>query len=147
MSHSHTQVSPTCLGVVSDPPCPLSFVQVTNIDGNLIVKGDKSLGRGGNFRVEGPCSDDGCRESGEYLIDIDGETVVVKSAGPVVVEAGNSDVGNGNGSDLSFKSGDGVNPVGGTGGDVFVQAGYGAGGKMNFYVNMTFRSLITFNSS
>jgi len=48
--------------------------------------------------VEGPCNDDGCRESGLHSLTLDGSFFDVKSAGPVS-----------QGSEIMMKAGDGSN--------------------------------------
>ena len=118
-----------CRGVVFSPPCPPSFVDTTTIEGNLIVIGDDALG-GGNVHVEGPCNDDGCHENGRHSLTFDGEAYRVRSAGKVAIEAADSDGGNGEGSEIFLRAGDGTNPVGGSGGDVLIFAGDGDGGEV-----------------
>mmetsp|Transcript_37207 Transcript_37207/g.55671 ORF Transcript_37207/g.55671 Transcript_37207/m.55671 type:complete len:162 (+) Transcript_37207:620-1105(+) len=125
-----TYVMADCFGVVFEPPCPPSYVQTTTVEGNLIVLGDASLG-GGNIHVEGPCNDDGCRESGLHSLTLDGSFFDVKSAGPVSISAGNSDRGESQGSEIMIKAGDGTNTVGGAGGDFFIFGGQGSGGKLH----------------
>ena len=133
-----TQPSTTCInpckkyGLFSTKPTKKS--QVKEIDGSFIVKGENLLGGGGNFHVEEICSDDGCRKTGEYLASIDGEAFVVHLAGTVVVEAADSNIGNGRGSNFVFKSGDGVKPVGGIGDDVYIQVKHNTGGKLSLSI-------------
>ncbi len=82
----------------------------TEIEGNLLVRSPPNYDVGGNVHITGPCSDDGCRESGTFNVTIDGESFSVHSAGPISLHSADSDGSNDSGADISLKSGDGVNP-------------------------------------
>lgn len=58
----------------------------------------------------GPCSNDGCRKSGSFNFTIDGDSFSVFAAGPISLQSADSDGSSTSGSDISLKSGDGVNP-------------------------------------
>ena len=58
----------------------------------------------------GPCSNDGCRQSGSFNFTIDGDSFSVFSAGPISLQSADSDGSRTSGFDISLKSGDGVNP-------------------------------------
>ena len=137
MPEFDTYATPECHGAVFDLPCPTTFVPTTDIEGNLFVRSISDSSLGGNVNVEGPCSDNGCRPSGLYNVTIDGEAFAVNSAGPITLQSANSDGKNSKGSDVSLKGGNGVNPVGGSGGDVAILAGTGVGGKI-FTSNIIF---------
>ena len=122
-----------CLGPIFDSPCPSASTETLEVEGNLIVKGDRSLGGGGNMHIEGPCSDTGCRETGNHLLSVDGNSFVLKSSGPVLMEAGDSDRGDGQGSSLNLNAGHGTSSIGGSGGDIFLSAGNGAGGTVHHF--------------
>lgn len=130
MPESDTYASSECHGAVFDLPCPTAYAPTTEIEGNLLVRSASNSSVGGNVHIEGPCSDDGCHPSGNFNFTIDGNAFSVNSAGPIALQGANSDGSNQKGSDVLLKSGDGINPIGGTGGDVSIRSGAGSGGKM-----------------
>lgn len=132
MDQFDTFATSECQGVVFDPPCPSTFIETTELNGNLVVKGNREMTGGGNILVEGPCSDSGCRNSGMHLLSADGEGIVLKSSGPVTVEAADTDLER-KASEFLLRSGDGTSAVGGSGGDFFIFAGDGKGGEYLFF--------------
>ena len=122
-----TYASLSCKGVIFDPPCPHTSVETTTITGDLLLKGNRTHG-GGNLHLLGPCSYDGCRPSGNHSLQADGNGMTVKAGGPIILESANSNEGNGRGSEIFLKAGNGVNSLGGAGGDVFIFAGDAKGG-------------------
>lgn len=140
MFEHETYTSSACHGVVHDPPsCPIDFVPTIDMQGNLQVRSVSESGMGGNFHVQGPCSDDGCRDSGLFNMTIDGSIFHIYSAGSISLHSANSDGANSKGSDILLKSGDGINPIGGTGGDITLLGGTGSSGK-RLYINELFVS-------
>ena len=129
MTVAESYVSLDCRGVVYDTPCTPSFVQTTEINGNLVVRADDQIKNGGNIFIEGPCSDKGCREDSFHSVKIDGDGITMKSGGLVSIEAANTDRINAKGSDLLLVGGNGTNIAGGSGGNVHILAGNGAGSK------------------
>ncbi len=129
MAESDTYAALDCRGVVYNTPCTPSFVHTAEINGNLVVRADKQIKNGGNILIEGPCSDKGCREDTLHSVKIDGDGIIMKSGGPVSIEAANTDRINAKGSELLLFGGNGTNIAGGSGGDVHILAGNGAGSK------------------
>ena len=129
MPENDTFANPECKGVVTDPPCPVAVAPTTEVLGNLVVRQSSDSGIGGTVHIEGSCSDDGCHSSGLFNVTIDGNLFDVNSAGSIALRSANTDRANQKGSEIVIKSGDGTNPVGGSGGDVVLESGSGSGGK------------------
>jgi hypothetical protein len=120
-----------CLGAVFDlPSCPTTFAPTTTFQGNLLLRNLPNSSVGGNLHIEGPCSDDGCNPRGIFNFTIDGNSMMMNSAGFISLQAADSDRPNNEGSNILLKSGDGTNPVGGSGGEVAIVGGNSYGGKL-----------------
>jgi hypothetical protein len=113
--------------VIFNPPCPHTSVETTIITGDLLIKGNQTHG-GGNLHLFGPCTYDGCSSTGNHLLKADGNGMTVKAGGPIILESADSNEGNGRGSEIFLQAGNGVNPLGGAGGDVFILGGNAKGG-------------------
>jgi len=125
---------PGCFDRTTCPPVP--DVNTTVFEGKLTVTNDGSFG--GALEVGGSCSDKECHDNYYYSLNMDEYKMEVKSAGPIILNAANSDAHNDKGSDILLSSGDGRSIVGGHGGDIRLSAGSGAGGKFEEYVPCLF---------
>ena len=108
-----------CRGIVRPGgTCPFPFTSLTQVDGNLVVRGDADLG-GGSLHVSGPCnSKDDCNSEGFHSLILDGGRFDVKSVGYVAISAANTYSPNVPASEILLQSGSGTNTVGGSGGDL-----------------------------
>jgi hypothetical protein len=108
--------------------CPYPFASNTEVDGNLIVRGDAELG-GGVLHVSGPCDSHDCNALGLHSLLLDGGKFEVNSGGAVIVSAANTNLPNSPASEILLRAGSGTNSAGGSGGNLFAVAGDAAGGK------------------
>ena len=128
---------PGCFDSTTCPPAPA--VNTTVFVGKLTVTNDGSFG--GALEVGGSCSNKGCHDNYHYSLNIDEYNMEVNSAGPIILNAANSDAHNDKGADILLSSGDGRSIVGGHGGDIRLSAGSGAGGKFEEEVHVCLRLL------
>ncbi len=111
----------TCRGTVFDPPCPVSFIGINRIVGNLHIEKDPAFG-GGELHVSGMAYD-----GKTFEFHVDAEETKILSSQHVNMNAGSSDQAGMRGSGVFIAGGDGENKVGGSGGKVVINGGNGFG--------------------
>ena len=114
-----------CGALVFELPCPESYLNENVIVGNLALVSDPTFG-GGELNVTGSK----ISEKDQLLkweMILNSTSFSVTSGGGVHIEAANQSTYNGFGSDVTFRAGDGVNQLGGSGGNINLQAGDGYG--------------------